>query len=277
MSTPMLTDYHVVDERVDEQRQLVTYVNDFLANGTGRLVYINGVPGSGKTYTVRRTLSGCVRMVYVNCARIRGRHALARALTRGSRRGHRRGRTNTNSTNSAMLAQVTGRILVIDEIDFLTSRDNAILYTLFELKHSNLLICISNTMVITADSKLASRIDTTIAFAAYDARRLCSIAGRAGMEVVARRVAAVSGDARRMLRLAGGCEEGGPVYARFVGEMDSGMVRVLRMGRMVYEHGSGMEYYEYVRVVDELRRMGLVRDGMAVLTEDEVDCCTRSM
>ncbi|ELA46368.1 hypothetical protein VCUG_02132 [Vavraia culicis subsp. floridensis] len=353
-----------VKQRVHEQDTLLAYIRDFEENGKGSVIYISGVPGSGKTYTVINTLVHRSNTLYFNCGTLKNKkmffrklYNLANRKTMSGVTGYRSVRSKQQFTMHNLKAKLDKRILVIDELDFVLTKDQHVLYTLFELKVCALLVCISNTMAFTnrLDGKVASRIDFFINFEAYGAEEIREIVGVGkddAFDLVVRRMAAVCGDVRRvewyrrMLRRNGiecgsgtgtsGMEsksgsvskgtacsgstamkgigsgtthdnasksgnvgdgrrstddkaqaclksEGDikmidqlmkndkPVFKHFLNEIDEKKKKILKMDVIRYEEVCGMDYFEYERVIDELESMGLVVNGKAVLTRDEMD------
>ncbi|ELQ75950.1 Origin recognition complex, subunit 1 [Trachipleistophora hominis] len=249
-----------VSQRVHEQNMLLTYIKDFQTNGKGHVIYISGVPGSGKTYTVINTLLHCNKAFYFNCGSLKNKSTFFKRLyglvnsgtgmtgckyvvnggnsvknrlydienvknkldnveNEGNkclvsnkkttstnvtyRNTNSRKRTKQPFTMSNLTSKLTNRILIIDEIDYLLTRNQHVLYTLFEMKTHTLLICISNTMAFTnkLDGKITSRIDFFINFEAYGADELREIVGVGrddAFDLVVRRIAAVCGDVRKV-------------------------------------------------------------------------------
>lgn len=358
-----------VKQRVHEQDTLLTYIRDFEENGKGSVIYISGVPGSGKTYTVINTLIHRSNTLYFNCGTLKNKKMFFRQLYNLANRktmsgvtgykdvANRGVRSKQQFTMHNLKAKLDKRILVIDELDFVLTKDQHVLYTLFELKICALLVCISNTMAFTSrlDGKVASRIDFFINFEAYGAEEIREIVGVGkddAFDLVVRRMAAVCGDVRRvewyrrMLRRNGiECGNGTgtndvdsklgsvskgttcsgstamngigsdtthdnagrsgnvgdgrrstddkaqaclknesdikmidqlmkndkPVFKHFLNEIDERKKTILKMDVIRYEDVCGMDYFEYEGVIDELERMGLVVNGRAVLTKDEID------
>lgn len=229
---------------------VVQCTTDALQAGAGECVYIYGVPGTGKTATVReaiRTLERrmstgevpAFRFVEINGMKLASAMQAYTELwsaVQGGKRLHPRAALSKLAAHfNAGDAQESRVPIVVlmDELDmFVTSRQDVI-YNLFHwpnLPHSNLVvIAVANTMDLperTLQPKVASRLGMTrIPFMPYTDRQLLDIVrarldideqgtrtsnepATAGCEKVfkvdallfaAKRVANVSGDARRML------------------------------------------------------------------------------
>ena len=219
--------------RHGEFGEVLEFTSDALVAGAGACAYICGVPGTGKTATVRaamrtlsaRMLAGTVppfdyceingmKLASASQAYIELWHAI------GGRRLNSRTALKHLSAHFGDGGGAARRPLVVlmDELDmFVTSRQDVI-YNLFHWPNvptSNLVvIAVANTMDLperTLQPKVASRLGMTrIPFMPYTDRQLLEIVhGRLGddesvftpdaLMFAAKRVANVSGDARRML------------------------------------------------------------------------------
>ncbi|XP_018012664.1 origin recognition complex subunit 1 [Hyalella azteca] len=218
--------------RENECQQLYDFIQTKLCDGTGGCMYISGVPGTGKTATVREVVrllqssaaSGDVpSFTYVELNALKltePRQAwvqLWRALT---------GQTRVTPDHAAALLDRRFRrpdprepplLLLVDELDLLWTRKQDVLYRLFEwpsLPGTRLvLVTIANTMDLPERvlvARVSSRLGLTrTTFHPYTHHQLQEIvqsrlAGIAcfesdAIQLVARKVAAVSGDARRAL------------------------------------------------------------------------------
>ncbi|KAF2365272.1 Cdc6 C-terminal [Trinorchestia longiramus] len=218
--------------REDECQQLYDYIESKLNDRTGGCMYISGVPGTGKTATVR----GVVRLlqesvdsgdvpdftyIEVNALKLSEPRQVWvevwKSLT---------GQAKVTSDHAASLLERRFRnpdpkspplLLLVDELDLLWTKKQDVLYRLFEwpcLPGSRLLVVtIANTMDLPERvlmARVASRLGLTrTTFHPYTHHQLQVIVqsrleGIPGFEsdaiqLVARKVAAVSGDARRAL------------------------------------------------------------------------------
>lgn len=223
---------------------------DALRSGVGACAYICGVPGTGKTATVREAIrslqsqreAGQVpsfTFVEINGMKLaspmQAYTELWCAMAGGGKRLHPRAALQRLSTyfNAGTGAKHTPTIVLMDELDlFVTSRQDVI-YNMFhwpDLPGSNLIVmAVANTMDLperTLQPKVASRLGMTrIPFMPYTDKQLLDIV-RARLDVgehgercsealatrgceavfkldalifASKRVANVSGDARRML------------------------------------------------------------------------------
>ncbi|KAK8782264.1 hypothetical protein V5799_016396 [Amblyomma americanum] len=217
--------------REQEFADIYSFVEGKLQDGTGGCMYISGVPGTGKTATVHDVLRGLeesveggytqpFKFVEVNGMKLTSpaqcySHIL-RALT---------GENATAEQAAELLARRFERpgprrepvVLLVDELDLLWTRKQQVLYNLFEWPtkpNSKLIVLtIANTMDLPErlmSNRVASRLGLTrMTFHPYNHKQLQEIvlSRMQGLEafdpdavqLVARKVAAVSGDARRAL------------------------------------------------------------------------------
>lgn len=207
----------VVRERERESRMLAAYLRSFMEDGHGSVVYISGVPGSGKTYTVRQVLCRMFpEHVYVNCADVGGRRSnIYRLMYTGLRCTKNKSGSYLESICSHLGQCSSLHCMFMDEIDMLMNKKQDILYNVFELPYIRdsklMILAVSNTMNLPEkffDSKVCSRIGSNrINFAPYTPAQLLSITPqetrfqRGSIELATKRIGAISGDARRLLNV----------------------------------------------------------------------------
>lgn len=224
-----------------------------IQHGGNACIYVTGVPGSGKTYTVSSLLSRIhASSIYFNCSHLKRKAAIYQELVSrlfqecmrrscvGENNGDskdgdhgckeneeiantpgRKSRTRRASRLNALkftnglqnlrfhlLRCTEYHIVVLDEVDFLLSQRESILYNLFELTSLRgvrvVFICISNTLG-DLSSRLGSRVGSNrIDFKPYSSKQLKQIIeGTEGIDgrvvdLLAKRAASVSGDVRRV-------------------------------------------------------------------------------
>jgi origin recognition complex subunit 1 len=225
--------------REEERGKVSKFLRDSVASGDdclGRCLYIYGVPGTGKTATVLEVVRQlydevatgelpCFQFVEVNGLRLpspgHAYTALWEALT-GSHASPSRAADLLENyfSSSQRTRQVT--VLLVDELDLLVTRNQSVLYNLFDWptrKHSRLVVVgIANTMDL--PERLLPRINSRLGlhrvnFQPYAQEQLQQIikarlSGLAAfkdkaVELASRKVAAVSGDVRRALELYASC------------------------------------------------------------------------
>lgn len=217
--------------REQEFKRIETLLETSLNTGKGTCIYISGVPGTGKTASVRRVvkhleqsstvskfwyleingmkISGDPLLAYVQLYKFIGKRTLKPNLCQ--RRLSEIFRSSANSKRDPI-------ILVLDELDLLLKRKKSVLYHFFDWPSiSNLIvIAIANTMDLPErylTAKVASRLGSTrINFTPYTYPQLIQIIGERFstsrlnlspdmIEYCARKIGAISGDARRAISI----------------------------------------------------------------------------
>lgn len=192
-------------------------------------VYISGQPGTGKTATLTKLLqSGIVKKfstVYVNCTGIASIGSIYKRICETLAL-----KVKGNKTEKECLATIERHflgtkhkpvLLILDEIDQLMDKKQTILYTIFEwpVKFSSKLMLISIANALDLTDRMLSRLNMVgdlkpklMHFQPYTKQQICDIFNdrlkEAGVlnifppmtiQLLAAKVAAVSGDVRRAL------------------------------------------------------------------------------
>ncbi|KFP80064.1 Origin recognition complex subunit 1 [Acanthisitta chloris] len=217
--------------REEEFQDIYNFVESKLIDGTGGCMYISGVPGTGKTATVHEVIS-CLQKAAENdelpsfqFAEINGmkltdpQQAYVQVLELLT------GQKVTATHAAVLLAKLFSTpgvkrkttVLLVDELDLLWTRKQNVMYNLFDWptqKHSKLIIlAIANTMDLPERimmNRVASRLGLTrMSFQPYTYKQLQQIISSRlngvkafdedAIQLVSRKVAALSGDARRCL------------------------------------------------------------------------------
>ncbi|SPQ19340.1 75bfc01f-7ba5-4eb4-9f35-239848eb4f4c [Thermothielavioides terrestris] len=204
-----------------------------ITDGTGTCIYISGTPGTGKTATVREVVShldAAVRadelddfiFVEINGMKVTDPHQ-AYSLLWEALKGQRVSPAQALDLLEREFSHPSPRrvpcVVLMDELDQLVTRNQGVMYNFFNwpgLRHSRLIVlAVANTMDLperTLSNKISSRLGLTrITFPGYNHEQLMRIVqsrleGVPGdivdadaVQFAARKVAAVSGDARRAL------------------------------------------------------------------------------
>ncbi|KAK0733600.1 P-loop containing nucleoside triphosphate hydrolase protein [Lasiosphaeria miniovina] len=204
-----------------------------ITDGTGTCIYISGTPGTGKTATVREVVShldGAVRadelddfiFVEINGMKITDPHQ-AYSLLWEALKGQRVSPAQALDLLEREFSHPSPRrvpcVVLMDELDQLVTKNQGVMYNFFNwpgLRHSRLIVlAVANTMDLperTLSNKISSRLGLTrITFPGYNHEQLMrivqsrlegvpgNIVDADAVQFAARKVAAVSGDARRAL------------------------------------------------------------------------------
>ncbi|CAH0724259.1 unnamed protein product, partial [Brenthis ino] len=215
--------------RENQMHEILSFVRSKLLHGMSGCMYISGVPGTGKTATVNTALKVLkeepdlpeFQLVEVNGMRIaEPRQAYVQIYKQLT------GKSVVWEQACSLLEKRftnpgprrTPTVLVVDELDALCNRRQDVLYSIMEwAAHATALLtvlAVANTMDLperALAARVASRLGLTrLTFPPYSHTQLqCIVATRlAGanvtadaVQLIARKVAAVSGDARRALAL----------------------------------------------------------------------------
>ncbi|XP_058257642.1 cell division control protein 6 homolog [Hemibagrus wyckioides] len=210
--------------RETERGVIVSFLEKHVVPGKPSSLYISGAPGTGKTACLncvlqeRKAFLKGVRTVVINCMTLRSSHSIFPLLAEklGTSRGYNDGKLEKLLTSSGPTV-----LLVLDEMDQLDSKAQDVLYTIFEwpyLPKSRLcLIGIANALDLT--DRILPRLQAKphcrpqlLHFPPYSRQelaaivqdRLTQVSGEgvldaAAVQFCARKVSAVSGDARKAL------------------------------------------------------------------------------
>lgn len=219
--------------REAEFEAVYTQLEAAIGAGSGLCIYISGIPGTGKTATVREVvaqLQGAVQadelddfiFVEINGMKVPDPHQ-SYSLLWEALKGERVSATAALGLLEREFAHPSPRrvpcVVLMDELDQLVTANQSVMYNFFnwpQLRHSRLIVlAVANTMDLperTLSNKIGSRLGLSrITFAGYTHEQLMRIiearlAGLApglveqdAIQFASRKVAAVSGDARRAL------------------------------------------------------------------------------
>ncbi|XP_063815850.1 cell division control protein 6 homolog [Pseudophryne corroboree] len=192
-------------------------------------LYISGAPGTGKTACLHKLLQenkeilkGC-KTVYINCMSLRSSQAVFPAIAEKIREPGKPsgGKDMLRSLEKQVTSKGAIILLVLDEMDQLDSRGHDVLYTVFEwpwlLNSRIVLIGIANALDLT--DRILPRLQARphcrpqlLNFAPYTKDQIATILqdrltqasgdqvlDNAAIQFCARKVSAVSGDARKAL------------------------------------------------------------------------------
>ncbi|MCJ1475591.1 Origin recognition complex, subunit 1 [Lambiella insularis] len=204
-----------------------------ISDGLGCCIYISGTPGTGKTATVREVvaqLDGAVRagelddfiFVEVNGMKVTAPHQ-SYSLLWEALRGDRVSPSHALDLLEREFSNPNPRrvpcVVLMDELDQLVTKNQSVMYNFFNwpsLRHSRLIVlAVANTMDLperTLSNKISSRLGLTrVTFPGYNHEQLMkiiqsrlegvpgNIVDADAAQFASRKVAAVSGDARRAL------------------------------------------------------------------------------
>ncbi|XP_008404703.1 origin recognition complex subunit 1 [Poecilia reticulata] len=217
--------------REQEFQDIYSFVESKVLDGTGGCMYVSGVPGTGKTATVQEVMR-CLQLaaeqdeippfvyVQINGMKMTDPHqAYAQILQKltgqKATADHAAALLEKRFSNPAPRKETT--VLLVDELDLLWTRKQNVMYNLFDWptrRHARLVVlAIANTMDLPERiliNRVASRLGLTrMSFQPYSFKQLQQIVTSRlnklkafeddALQLVSRKVAALSGDARRCL------------------------------------------------------------------------------
>ncbi|AWP10436.1 putative origin recognition complex subunit 1 [Scophthalmus maximus] len=217
--------------REQEFQDVYSFVESKIVDGTGGCMYISGVPGTGKTATVHEVMR-CLQhaadvdeippfhFIEINGMKMTDPHQAYVQILQNLT-----GQKATADHAAALLEKRFGSaaprkettVLLVDELDLLWTRKQNVMYNLFDWptrRHARLVVLtIANTMDLPERimiNRVASRLGLTrMSFQPYSFKQLQQIImsrlnkvkafEEDALQLVSRKVAALSGDARRCL------------------------------------------------------------------------------
>lgn len=219
--------------RESEFSIVYSHLEAAITDGSGACIYISGTPGTGKTATVREVVSrldDAVRadeldefiFVEINGMKItdpQQSYCLLWEALRGQRVSPSQALDLLEREFNHPSPRRVPCVVLMDELDQLVTKTQSVMYNFFNwpgLRHSRLIVlAVANTMDLperTLSNKISSRLGLTrITFPGYNHEQLMKIIqsrleGVPGnivepdaVQFASRKVAAVSGDARRAL------------------------------------------------------------------------------
>lgn len=217
--------------RESEVTELREFLQGHLEKETSGSLYISGPPGTGKTACLSKIMQqpeikSKLKIVYINCTTMKSAAAIYTKIIQelhiiDSKKSARNGKA---IIEEYLISRHKMLLLVLDEIDQLESRKQAVLYTIFEwpsLPDSRLiLVGIANALDLTDRTlpRLQSRCELKpmlMHFASYTKQQIFDIISARlnqanasdvftppAIQLLAGKVAAISGDIRRALDIS---------------------------------------------------------------------------
>ena len=224
---------HALPCRESEFETVHSHLEAAITAGTGACIYISGTPGTGKTATVREVVASLQAasaeeqlddfyFVEINGMKVTDPHqsySLLWEALKGDRVSSAHALELLEREFSTLSPRRVPCVVLMDELDQLVTRNQGVMYNFFnwpQLRHSRLIVlAVANTMDLperTLSNKISSRLGLTrITFPGYTHVQLMAIiqsrlegVGQVivepdAVQFASRKVAAVSGDARRAL------------------------------------------------------------------------------
>uniref|UniRef100_A0A3Q3F5J8 Origin recognition complex subunit 1 n=1 Tax=Kryptolebias marmoratus TaxID=37003 RepID=A0A3Q3F5J8_KRYMA len=279
--------------REQEFQDIYSFVESKITDGTGGCMYISGVPGTGKTATVHEVMR-CLQhaadtdeippfhFIEINGMKMTDPHQayvqiLQKLTGQKATADHAAALLEKRFSNPAPRKETT--VLLVDELDLLWTRKQNVMYNLFNwptCRHARLVVLtIANTMDLPERvmiNRVASRLGLTrMSFQPYTFRQLQQIITSRlnkvkafeedALQLVSRKVAALSGDARRCLDICRRATEICELSAAGLVGMSHVMEALDEMFSSAYitaiKCASTQEQLFLRAVIAEFRRLGL--------------------
>lgn len=248
---------HALPCRENEFDTVHSHLEAAITAGTGACIYISGTPGTGKTATVREVVASLQTavaeeqlddfyFVEINGMKVTDPHQ-SYSLLWEALKGDRVSSAHALELLEREFTTPSPRrvpcVVLMDELDQLVTRNQGVMYNFFnwpQLRHSRLIVlAVANTMDLperTLSNKISSRLGLTrITFSGYSHTQLMTIiqsrlegVGKVivepdAIQFASRKVAAVSGDARRALDV---CRRAVEIAEQESGQQDPGKENV---------------------------------------------------
>jgi origin recognition complex subunit 1 len=219
--------------RANEFSTVYSHLYSAIVDGSGACIYISGTPGTGKTATVREVVTSLhqavaneelddFNFVEINGMKVTEPHQ-SYSLLWEALKGDRVSPHHALSLLEQEFSHPSPRripcVVLMDELDQLVTKNQSVMYNFFNwpaMRHSKLIVlAVANTMDLperTLSNKISSRLGLTrITFPGYTHTQLMeiitsrlegvpgNIVDKDAVQFASRKVAAVSGDARRAL------------------------------------------------------------------------------
>ncbi|KAJ8661687.1 hypothetical protein O0I10_002494 [Lichtheimia ornata] len=221
--------------REDEFADIMGFVEGAVESGTGTCIYVAGVPGTGKTATVHEVIRHlqyrveqkelpAFNFVEINGMKVTDPNQAYSILWQSLNKADNNRRVTSHHALDLLEAKFSTdkpddmtTVVLMDELDLLVTKKQTVMYNFFEWPNRPnsklVVVAIANTMDLPErilTNKVSSRLGLTrINFEPYTHRQLYQIVDSRlegvdafeteAVEFAARKVSAVSGDARRAL------------------------------------------------------------------------------
>ncbi|KAJ2962377.1 hypothetical protein NQZ79_g2550 [Umbelopsis isabellina] len=215
-----------------EFEEIFSHIETALEEGTGTCIYISGVPGTGKTATILEVIRHLqhksenenltkFRFVEINGMKLtepnQAYSILWESLQAANEDQNAKKKRITANHALDLLEQTYNTVVLMDELDLLVTKKQTVMYNFFEWPNRAnsklIVVAVANTMDLPErmlNNKISSRLGLTrINFQPYTHQQLYQIVEsrlegidafeKEAVEFAARKVSAVSGDARRAL------------------------------------------------------------------------------
>ncbi|XP_029639038.1 origin recognition complex subunit 1-like [Octopus sinensis] len=300
--------------REKEFADIYSFVESKILDGTGGCMYISGVPGTGKTATVQEVIRnlreaaeagdiGMFRYIELNGMKLTEPHQayvqLLKQLT-GQKTSAEHAVDILHKRFNNLAPRRETNILLVDELDLLWTRKQDVMYNIFDWPSKPqarlVVLAVANTMDLPERimmRRVSSRLGLTrMTFQPYTFKQLQQIVlsrlqglkafDEDAIQLAARKVAAVSGDARRALDICRRATEiAGRKNSDSTGQKLVGMSHVNQSLQEMYSssqvsairNASEQEQLFLRAIIAEFQRCGLEEAQFSKLYTQHISLC----
>lgn len=290
-----------------EFNTVYTHLEAAITAGSGACIYISGTPGTGKTATVREVvaqLNASVMaeelddfiFVEINGMKVTDPHQ-SYSLLWEALKGERVSPSHALGLLEREFERPSPRrvpcVVLMDELDQLVTKNQSVMYNFFNwpgLRHSRLIVlAVANTMDLperTLSNKISSRLGLTrITFPGYTHEQLQAIilsrlshipgqiADPDAIQFASRKVAAVSGDARRALDI---CRRAVEIAETDMAEKSNPLLNTPSKRNRLKDKTSGDVSQEMARGPGQVT-IGMVRQAINEATSSSLQLFLKSL
>ncbi|XP_046736632.1 cell division control protein 6 homolog isoform X2 [Diprion similis] len=216
--------------REKELTELREFISDCLKNFSSGSLYVSGPPGTGKTASLSKIMlepefKAVFKVIYINCTAIKSAGAIYAKIVQDLGLNLAKSeKANKSTVEKYLKSKHQMLLLVLDEIDQLTTRSQSVLYTIFEWpsKEGSKLVLVGIANALDLTDRILPRLQARcelrpklMHFAPYSKKQIVDIITErleeanvsdvlngVAVQMLAAKVAAISGDIRKALDIS---------------------------------------------------------------------------
>ncbi|XP_046412210.1 cell division control protein 6 homolog [Neodiprion fabricii] len=216
--------------REKELTELREFISHRLKDFSSGSLYVSGPPGTGKTASLSKIMlepefKAAFKVIYINCTAIKSAGAIyAKIVEDLGLNLAKTEKANRSTLEKYLKSKHQMLLLVLDEIDQLTTRSQSVLYTIFEWpsKEGSKLVLVGIANALDLTDRILPRLQARcelrpklMHFAPYSKQQIVNIIterleeanvsdvlNKVAVQMLAAKVAAISGDIRKALDIS---------------------------------------------------------------------------
>lgn len=220
----------VTDTLPGREKELATlqeYMEDHLKTERSGSLYVSGPPGTGKTACLSKLIlkpefKSQFKVVYINCTTMKSAAAIYAKIIQEL--GLSAGKNGKTTIEKYLISKHKMLLLILDELDQLESKKQSVLYSIFEWPsiHNSKLLLVGIANALDLTDRILPRLQARcewkpklMHFPPYTKQQICNIISKrlskadvsdlftgTAIQLLAGKVAAISGDIRRALDIS---------------------------------------------------------------------------